>query len=79
MKLTKAQYTLVKGALPRQRENISMSNLQVLNTIVHVAENCCKWRALLEHFDNWNTIYVHMNRWAKSGSLTKVFEALQRQ
>ena len=38
MKLTKAQYTLVKGALPRQRETISMSNLQVLNTIVHIAE-----------------------------------------
>ena len=56
-----------------------MSNIQVLNAILYVAENGCKWRALPEHFGNWNTIYVRMNRWAKSGALAKVFEALQRQ
>ena len=79
MKLTETQYALVKDTLPRQRGNVSMSNIQVLNAILYVAENGCKWRALPEHFGNWNTIYVRMNRWAKSGALAKVFEALQRQ
>ena len=79
MKLTEEQYALVKNVLPRQRGNVSMSNLQVLNAILYVAENGCKWRSLPEHFGNWNTIYVRMNRWAKSGALAKVFEALQRQ
>ena len=79
MKLTEEQYALVKDVLPRQRGNVSMSNLQVLNAILFVAENGCKWRALPEHFGNWNTVYVRMNRWAKNGALAKVFEALQRQ
>lgn len=56
-----------------------MSNLQVLNAILYVAENGCKWRALPERFGNWNTVYVRMNRWAKGGVLARVFEALQRQ
>ena len=79
MKLTEEQYALVKDVLPRQRGNVSMPNLQVLNAILFVAENGCKWRALPEHFGNWNTVYVRMNRWAKNGALAKVFEALQRQ
>lgn len=79
MKLTEEQYTLVKDVLPRQRGNVSMPNIQVLNAILYVAENGCKWRALPEHFGNWNTVYVRMNRWAKSGALAKVFEALQRR
>ena len=79
MKLTEEQYALVKDVLPRQRGNVIMSNLQVLNAILYVAENGCKWRALPKHFGRWNTIYVRMNRWAKSGVLARVFETLQRQ
>lgn len=79
MKLTEEQYSLIKDVLPRQRGNVSISNLQVLNAILYVAENGCKWRALPEQFGSWNTIYVRMNRWAKSGALARVFEALQRQ
>jgi transposase len=79
MKLTEAQYDLIKDVLPRQRGNVSMSNIQVLNAILYVAENGCKWRALPESFGNWNTIYVRMNRWAKSGALARLFEVLQRK
>ena len=79
MKLTEEQYALVKDVLPRQRGNVIMSNLQVLNAILYVAENGCKWRALPAHFGNWNTIYVRMNRWAKNGVLARIFETLQRQ
>ncbi len=28
-------------------------------------------------FGNWHTIYVRMNRWARSGVLDRVFEKLQ--
>jgi transposase len=79
MKLTEEQYALIKNILPRQRGNISMSNLQMINAILYVAENGCKWRALPKVFGNWNTVYVRMNRWAKNGTLAKVFEVLQRQ
>ena len=34
-------------------------------------------RGLPEHFGPWHTIYTRMMRWAKSGVLDQVFEALQ--
>ena len=54
-----------------------MSNLQLINAILYVTENGCKWRALPEKYGNWHTIYVRMNRWSKNGVLQRVFEALQ--
>ena len=79
MKLTELQYELVKDVMPRQRGNVRQSNLDVLNAVLYVAENGCKWRDLPKEFGNWNTIYVRLNRWAKSGVLDRVFEALQRE
>src|SRR5690606_24867794 len=67
-----------EACLPRQRGNVSLSNRQVLNAILYVAENGCKWRALPKRFGNWHTIYTRMN-WAKAGVLDRVFTALQEQ
>ena len=79
MKITENQYRLIKKVLPRQRGNVSLSNLEVLNAILYVAENGCKWRKLPEKYGNWHTIYTRMNRWAKKGVLDRVFEELQKQ
>jgi transposase len=58
--------------------NESLSNLQVLNAILFVAEHGCKWRGLPKRFGNWHTIYTRMNRWSKAGVLDRVFERLQQ-
>lgn len=79
MELTAAQFSQIETCLPRQRGNVSLGNLQVLNAILYVAENGCKWRALPKRFGNWHTIYTRMNRWAKAGVLDAVFEQMQRQ
>jgi transposase len=79
MEITAEQYVRIKESLPVQRGNVSMENLTVLNAILYVAEHGCKWRGLPKRFGNWHTIYVRMNRWAKSGVLDKVFEQLQRE
>ena len=60
-----------------QRGNVSLSNLQVLNAILYVAEQGCKWRGLPKRFGRWHTIYMRMSRWAKNGVLDRVFEQLQ--
>jgi transposase len=60
-----------------QRGNVSLTNLQVLNAILYVAEQGCKWRGLPKRFGRWHTIYMRMNRWAKNGVLDRVFEQLQ--
>jgi len=78
MELTEAQFQKVEHCLPRQRGNVSMSNLQVLNAILYVAEHGCKWRGLPKRFGRWHTIYTRMNRWSKSGVLDRVFTELQR-
>ncbi len=58
---------------------LGIQNLQVLNAILYVAENGCKWRALPKRFGNWHTIYTRMNRWAKAGVLDRLFTALQQE
>jgi len=47
--------------LPAQRGNVSLTNLQVLNAILYVAEQGCKWRGLPKRFGRWHTIYMRMN------------------
>jgi transposase len=64
---------------PIQRGNVHFNNLQVLNAILFVAENGCKWRALPKQFGIWHTIYTRMNRWAKNGVLDQVFKRLQEE
>ena len=77
--MTEEQYARIKDSLPVQRGNVSLTNLQVLNAILYVAEQGCKWRGLPKRFGRWHTIYMRMNRWAKSGVLDRVFEQLQRE
>jgi transposase len=51
MEITAAQYPRIEDCLPRQRGNVSLSNLQVLKAILYVSEHGCKWRVLPERRD----------------------------
>jgi transposase len=77
MEISEEQYGRIKDSLPVQRGNVSLSNLQLLNALLYVAEHGCKWRGLPKRFGNWDTIYTRMNRWSKNGVLDRVFEKLQ--
>ncbi|BAE68559.1 ISXoo12 transposase [Xanthomonas oryzae pv. oryzae MAFF 311018] len=77
MEITPAQFALIEHCLPLQRGNVSMTNLQVVNALLYVAEHGCKWRGLPERFGNWHTVYTRINRWAKSGVLDRMFAQLQ--
>ena len=79
MEITEEQYRRIEGCLPRQRGNVSLSNLAVINAMLYVAEQGCKWRGLPRRFGNWHTIYTRMNRWSKAGVVARLFEHLQRQ
>ncbi len=79
MEITPAQYERIAPVLPVQRGNVKLSNLQVINAILYVAEHGCKWRGLPPRFGNWHTVYTRMNRWSKNGVLDRVFEHLQRE
>ncbi len=57
--------------------NVSLSNLQVLNAVLYVAEQGCEWRGLAKRYGRWYTVYIRMSRWSTSGILDRVFEKLQ--
>ncbi|MCX2784641.1 IS5 family transposase, partial [Microbulbifer thermotolerans] len=77
MELTAQQFKTIEHLLPIPRGNVKISNLQVLNAILYVAEHGCKWRGLPKRFGRWHSIYMRANRWAKQGVLDRVFLALQ--
>jgi len=79
MEITHEQFKRIEHCLPVQRGNVSLSNLQVVNAMLYVAEHGCKWRGLPKRFGNWHTIYTRMRRWTKAGVLDKMFEELQRE
>src|ERR1700757_1259828 len=79
MGISEEQYARIKDRLPVQRGNVSLSNFQLLNALLYVAEHGCKWRGLPKQFGNWHTIYTRMNRWSKAGVLDRVFARLQQE
>ncbi len=79
MELTDAQYARIAPYLPTPSGHTKLGHRQVLNALLFVAENGCKWRSLPASFGNWHTIYVRLNRWAKQGVLERVFAELQHE
>ena len=79
MEITPEQFSRIEHCLPTQRGNVSMTNLQVVNAMLYVAEHGCKWRGLPKRFGNWHTIYTRMRRWERAGVPDKMFQELQRE
>ena len=50
MEITEAQYQRIACSLPRQRGNVKVDNLQLLNALLYVAEHGCKWRGFPKRF-----------------------------
>ena len=78
MELTQAHLERVAHLLPKQRGNVSLSNLTVLNAILYMAEQGSAWRDLPTSFGKWHTIYTRTSRWAKTGVLERIMTELQR-
>jgi transposase len=78
MEITREQFAQVEPYLPRQRGNVVHQNLAIINAILWLAENDCKWSALPRRFGAWHTVYTRVNRWGKAGVLDRVFEQMQR-
>jgi len=79
VEITPEQFEKIKDSLPIQRGNVTLPNLQVVNAILFIAEQGCKWRGLPERFGKWHSVYTRLNRWSKNGVLERVFEKLQQE
>lgn len=78
MELKKEQHEKIQECFPKQRKPAKISNLDVLNAVLYLVENGCKWRGLPKEYGNWHVIYVRVNRWAKKGVLQEAFVRLQQ-
>ena len=79
MEITQQQYEKISSIFPRQRGNVTIDNLTMLNAMLHVLEHGCKWRGLPSSFGNWHSIYTRMSRWSKNGVLDRIFARLQQE
>jgi transposase len=79
MELNEDQFRRIADCLPRQRGNVSLGSLQLLNALLYVLEHGCKWRGLPPRFGNWHTVYTRMNRWSRAGVLDRIFARLQQE
>lgn len=79
MELTQAQFERIADCLPRQRGNVKVGNLLLLNALLFLLEHGCKWRGLPERFGRWHTVYMRLSRWSKAGIIERVFARLQHE
>ena len=79
MELSDNQYAILSPLLPVQRGNVKIHNRQLLNALLYIAENSCKWRRLSKEYGNWHTIYTRLRRWTDNGVLARIFTALLEQ
>ena len=79
MEITRAQFEQVESCLPRQRGNVRLSNLQVLNAILYVVRSGCAWRLLPHDFPHWKTVYTYFRLWRIQGLWEKIHERLRAQ
>ena len=61
------QYEKIQECYPKQRKLAKTSNLEVLNAVLYIVENGCKWRRLSQEYGDWPVIDVRVNRWADEG------------
>ena len=79
MKMTKQPFEKIKHVFPKSRGSVQIDHFAMINILLYVVENGCKWRALPKEFGNWHTVYMRMRRWAENGVLFHLFEALQNE
>lgn len=79
MKITEEGYEKIAECFPKHRRPAKIRNLDILNALLYVLANGCKWRALPKEYGNWHTVYVRVNRWFKSGVLQRAFLLLQQK
>jgi len=84
--LSDAQWALIESEIPpglaggRPR---TTNVREVVNAIMYLLDNGCKWRALPHDFPRWQVVYAYHRRWIGEGVWqrlnTKLREAVREQ
>ena len=64
MELTQTHFEHIAHLFPKQRGNVSLSHLTVLDAILYVAEQGCKWRG---SNSRWRGSSLRIAGWSRCG------------
>lgn len=77
--ITDERWIRIEHLLPGRANSPGVTaadNRKFVAAVLWIARTGAPWRALPEHFGNWNSTFQRFNRWAKSGIWAKVMDAL---
>jgi transposase len=83
--LTNAQWALLAPLLMRPRRADgrgrppTVALREVVNAILYVLREGCRWRALPHDFPPWQTVYWYFAKWSDDGTLVQIHDALRRR
>lgn len=80
--ISKEQFIRIESILvqkidPRGRKK-SLDMHQVVNAILYLITNGCKWQDLPKDFPNYKSVYNHYARWIKWGYWEEVMKTLKK-
>lgn len=78
--LTRAQYELIEPLIPLAKPGgrpRSVSMWAVINAILYVVVQGCKWRDVPGGFPAWQTVYTYFRNWRNDGTWQLIHERLR--
>ncbi len=78
--LTKDQYEILSDLIPEAKPGgrpRSVDLWEVLNAILYVLVEGCRWRGLPGDFPPWQTVYSYFRRWRKDGTWITIHDQLR--
>jgi putative transposase len=78
--LNQAQFELIEPLIPAAKAGGRPRAVQmwaVLNAILYVVVQGCKWRDLPGDFPAWQTVYTYFRNWCKDGTWITIHDRLR--
>jgi transposase len=79
--LTQAQYEFFSELLPESKPGgrpREVDMWEILNAMMYILVQGCRWRALPADFPAWQTVYTYFRNWRKDGTWIKVHDQLRQ-
>jgi transposase len=83
--LTDAQWAVLEPLVARARRADgrgrprAVDPREVVNAVLYVLHEGCRWRALPHDFPAWETVYWYFSRWTDDGTLVRITDTLRQR
>ena len=83
--LTDEQWALVEPLVVRPRRADGRGRppevdlREVVNAVLYVLHEGCRWRSLPHDFPAWGTVYWYFAKWTDDGTLVRIHDTLRRR